>query len=970
MMSLLRSSACAGLVLLLAVPPAFAGNTGKLTGRVTDAQSGEPIPFVNILVVGTQRGAATDADGKFTIIAVPTGSVSVRASILGYQTVEVRDVQVNPDATTPVPIKMSSSAVEINEQVITATKMVNNMVTTGTPTVDAKTISEIPNVKSVEDVLRLQTGVVKQGNNLFLRGGRSNEVQYLVDGIPTNSILGNSGQLTTAGTNEELQKVYAGVQSGTIGGGATGLAVSANAIQSVSVQTSGFDADYGNAQSGVINIVTKSGADRYSASLQARTDRIAKTNENENYSSFTLGGPDPLTKYIMPGLGLKPPGNLTFFISADADRSDGPNNFVHNQFYHPLDRRVELNGFLGGILNGLGYRYSDDQNNAFTFNSKLRYDMSGTNQFSYGYRASLGTRHDYSNEYKYRADSSLLSATLAIQHVFSWTHFFSTNSFVRLYLGKLESHDGNDVAGIKPSDYSSAYQLQDPNGDGFYELGTAQKWLKSITRVWTARFDYNSQVHPLHLLKAGFEFNYEEINSTEIGLPTVPHVIGGVSVNPPIDDPTYAHGDYPGYGFYRWNLNNYPNRGGVYIQDNIEFSGLNLHVGARYDYFDIGRQVFYDDFRDNWEVALNGAQNPNDPGYLHSDWVSDLGYDGHINANGDTIKVSRGLTDSKRFLYYLTHGYVSPRLSIGYPVTDRIVFYFNYGHFIQFPDRENYYRDPTILGAKNNLIGNPSLKPQRTVQYEAGFEDQVTDDMAFTLHAFYKDIFDYPQSFLRNGNNFLRNFDYASARGFEVSLNQALSGNFTASISYSYQLAKGRSSNPLASIFQPQFQLPRESRLDWDQNHTANLFATYRVGPKEEGKLFGLPFVNNYGISLTWSLGSGFPYTPYRGKVNARNVYLLNNETKPYSSLVNLSMYKGLYVMGGLNLLVTLDVTNLLNRRNVNTIYNQTGLPPQYGDGDINTGEVLPWNQNDSRLDPSIFSDSRQIILGLKINWE
>jgi outer membrane receptor protein involved in Fe transport len=408
----------------------------------------------------------------------------------------------------------------------------------------------------------------------------------------------------------------------------------------------------------------------------------------------------------------------------------------------------------------------------------------------------------------------------------------------------------------------------------------------------------------------------------------------------------------------------------MYVQDNIEFSGLNLHVGVRYDYLDIGRQVFYDDFRRNWEIALNGSLNPSDPGYLATDWVNDVGFDSQVNSAGDTIKVSRGMTDSKRFLYYLTHGYVSPRLSIGYPVTDRIVFYFNYGHFIQFPDRENYFRDPTILGYTGNLIGNPSLKPQRTVQYEAGFEDQVTEEMAFTLHAFYKDIFDYPQSFLREGNYFLRNFDYASARGFEVSLNQALSGNFTASLTYSYQLAKGRSSNPLANIFQPQFELPRESRLDWDQNHTANLFATYRVGPREEGKFFGLPFVNNYGISLTWSLGSGFPYTPFQGKVTARNVYLLNNETKPYTSTVNLSMYKGLLLAGGLNLQVTLDVTNLLNRDNVNTIYDQTGLPPQYGDQDLNTGFILPWRQADNRLDPSIFGAARQVILGMKINWE
>src|ERR1051325_4629771 len=96
------------------------------------------------------------------------------------------------------------------------------------------------------------------------------------------------------------------------------------------------------------------------------------------------------------------------------------------------------------------------------------------------------------------------------------------------------------------------------------------------------------------------------------------------------------------------------------------------------------------------------------------------------------------------------------------------------------------------------------------------------------------------------------------------------------------------------SIFTPQFQLPRETRLNWDQNHTANVFATYRVGPKEPGRFFGLPFFNNYSLSLTWSFGSGFPYTPFRPRVTTINEYLVNTETKPYTSTVNLSFSKGL----------------------------------------------------------------------------
>ena len=248
---------CCALLLMSSV--VYAGDTGKIIGRVTD-ENKQPLPGVTILVVGTSRGASTDPDGKYQIIGIAIGTYTVQARSVGYVSADKTGVKIGADETTQLNFELSSTAVQGKEVVITAdAQLVNSLATTGTQTVNSAKIESIPNVKSVEDVLKLQAGVVKQGNNLFLRGGRANEVQYLVDGIPTNNVLGDAGSSTT-GTNEELQKYYSGVSSGTIGGGSGGLSVSANAIQSVSVQTSGFDADLGNAQSGVVNIVTKSGS--------------------------------------------------------------------------------------------------------------------------------------------------------------------------------------------------------------------------------------------------------------------------------------------------------------------------------------------------------------------------------------------------------------------------------------------------------------------------------------------------------------------------------------------------------------------------------------------------------------------------------------------------------------------------------------------------------------------------------------
>jgi outer membrane receptor protein involved in Fe transport len=959
-----RTILLGALATALLVPQLYAGNTGKIVGKVTDRGTGEPLFGVNILVVGTTRGATTDPDGKFSIIGVPIGSYVVRASAIGYTISEAKGVSIGADETTPLNFQMLSSEVQVEGVTITADQaLVNVQATTGTQTVSKEAIESIPNVKNVEDVLKLQAGVVKQGNNLFLRGGRANEVQYLVDGMPTNSIVGNTGDLvTTSQVNSELAALYTGQSTGVIGGGSSGLAVSANAIQSVSVQTSGFDADYGNAQSGIINITTKSGGDRFTGSAQYRTDKIASTNQNEWYTSFSFGGPEPISKYVLPGLGVDLPGDLSFFISADVSQADGAYTFVHNQFYNPLDRRVEVSGLLGGLMNGLGFNYTENQNNGFTFNTKLRYDISGEDQVSYGYRASLSSGHGYNKSYKFRADSSTLGSGYSVQNNLGWTHFFTGGkSFLKFYLAELQTKDGNDIAGAPPPSYSSAYENLDVNADNFIDVSTGQRWYNSESSIWSTRFDFNSQVHELHLLKTGFELNFEEIKSTEIVRPTAPLPDStGAVVNAPYPGKVNTdHGDYPGYGQYRAYMNNLPNRGGIFLQDNIEFSGLNLHVGVRYDWFDIGRQVFDPDYVSRWEAATQ----------MTAQWA-----EREVTSTGELGDYKR-LKGGSSFLYYATHGNFSPRLSIGYPVTDRIVFYFNYGHFLQLPDRENYFRNPFDRTLSNlTLVGNPDLKPQRTVQYEAGFKDQFSDDMAFGIHAFYKDIFDYVTGVNLTDIVVPINFDYASSRGFELTFNQAFAGNFSMNLSYSYQIAKGRSSNPFASVFNPQFQLPRETRLNWDQNHTANVFASYRVGPNEEGKLFGLPFVNNYGISLTWSLGSGFPYTPYISRTTQANLFLVNTETNPYTSTIDLSIYKGFRFAGSLNVIATLDVTNLLNRRNVTSVLNYTGKSPVYGDlnpSDPSANIVNPWNKTEfDFLDETWFGPPRQILLGVRLNWD
>jgi outer membrane receptor protein involved in Fe transport len=922
--------------------PALFAAGGKIIGKVTDESSGDALFNANVLIVGTSRGAVSDVSGKYVIDNVPAGKYTLRATIIGYEAYESKSVEIKEGGTVTVNMKMKSSSVQIKGvEIMGEGNIVNVRATASTKTLSSKAIEQIPNVKSVQDVMQLQAGAVKLGNNVFLRGGRANEVQYIVDGISVNDVLGGSSG-TTQEANEQISQFNSGVGNSI---SASGLSISTNAIQTLSVTTSGMDAEYGNAQSGVINIVTKSGSENYTGSLQVRNDKLRNaTSFNESYYSVSFGGPEPLTSRALPEMGIDIPGKLTFFISSDFSQDDGPFNYNNNDFYHPIQRDIQMQGVLGDIFR---FSYHDRLSNAFTFNGKMRYDYSSSDQISYAYRANFGTYHDYRHVWKNLADSSRQNENISEQHSIQWTHFLGADSYFRLQGSVLTIGRNESVAGLTPPYYSTITnsKFYDPSRDGFYDLGTSQSWKDNQTKVSTIKFDLVSPVNKNHFLKTGFELNLEEILSTEISYPLGKITVNNIVYRAPYPDSIrHDTGLFPGYGVYRWNLLNYPQTGSMYVQDNMKFFGANLHVGLRYDYLYVGNQVFSKHFVTAWKDATG----------LEAKWVNNK-------------------TGSSALMYALTRGEVSPRLAINFPITERIGFFFNYGHFLQFPERNQYFRTPFIVD-KDITVGNPNLKPQRTVQYESGFENQLTDDLAIGLRGFYKDIFDYVTVIPAEKVKVNLNSDFASSRGFEVTLSKGFSYHFSGNISYSYQIAKGRSSNPFQYASNQNFQLPREIRLDWDQRNTVNVLLGYRVEHNEDYTLLGLPFINNWGASLTWSYGSGFPYTPSTQKVSSfEDAYKQNTADGPNSSIMNFSFYKNIPLVAKLSMTLTLDILNVLNEKNVTSLgegFNVNfGRPYQYGDFNYETREIYQWYKMPGILPPYIYGNPRQILLGMKVNF-
>lgn len=951
------------------VPSRASATAGNVKGKVTDIRTAAPLPFANIVVLGSGRGAVTNEKGEYFVSGVPPGEYTIRVSLVGYRTHEAKRIVIETHGTVVLDFKLASEDIEIEGvTVVGEAPLVDVMKTAGDQTFGREKIEQIPNVKEAKDVIGLQAGTVKFGGQLFLRGGRANETQILIDGVPVNDVGGRVGTAGTSTANEQLQQLYSGNVTAGVGGA---LSVAANAIQSVSVSSSGLDGELGNAQSGVVNIITKTGGENFTGSVHYRTDGMANSGFNERYYAMYAGGPEPITSFLLPSFGIDVPGKLAFFFNGTFDQSDGPYSFNTSQFYHPLKRMVKFSGLFGNILNDLGFTYSDKQNNKFTFNSKFTYAIGENDHFSFSYRANAGSSHPLGGVYiwKHLSDSTSSSVELITQNVFHWTHLLGVSSLLKGYVSRLETKRTSSVGALSPDQYSTVTDnnLRDPSSDGFNDLGTGQAWSSSNTVVWNVKFDYNSQVHPLHFLKTGLDYYYEGYQSTAVSFPQIRD--------------TSTRGLFPGYGAARWVSNNLPSRGAMYAQDNIELSSINIHIVLRYDWFYPGKQVYDREFVKRYEKVTNDGNR--DTPYEYADWVD---YEGSRDPARLPADPDNTTFKARSFWHAFTHGYFSPRLAIGYPISTRTVFYFNYSHFLQHPEREQYFRDPISTAFTSNTVGNPSLKPQKTIQYEAGFEQLIFEDLSLKIQGFYKDIFDYPA--FRTVPASLPvdkwvNLDYGSVRGFEIIVTKQARDHYQGSIGYTYQLAKGRSSDPYAVQASPQlYGLPREVRTDYDQQHTLNVFAAYRVGPTEDYDLFGLQF-NNWGVSMTWSFGSGFPFTPTNIALSTRSFeeqYLKNSADGPYTSEVNISLYKGFIFLEKLNLALSLDVTNLFNRRNVDLNaagFNAfTGKAIVYGDYDPINGPIYSWsgveggNSFDARVPPFIFRAPRHVVLGVRLSWD
>ena len=257
---MLRKGSIVLLLLVLTPMLAWAQNTGKLTGTVTDAETGEPLPGANVIIQGTQRGAATNVDGQYTILGIPVGSYDVQASFVGYTPVTVNDVEINSGYTRELNFSLQPGT-QLEEVVVQYERpLIQDDAIGSARVVSGEDLENLP-VRGVTDVAALQAGVVSTegSDDLNVRGGRDEEVAYYVNGV---KVLGGAGS----------------------------LGVPQQAIQEQEMLIGTIPAKYGDAMSGVISITTKSGRSEFFGSLEGITSEVLDP-YGYNLGAFSLGGP-------------------------------------------------------------------------------------------------------------------------------------------------------------------------------------------------------------------------------------------------------------------------------------------------------------------------------------------------------------------------------------------------------------------------------------------------------------------------------------------------------------------------------------------------------------------------------------------------------------------------------------------------------------------------------------------------------
>ncbi len=884
-----------------------------IRGRVTDKKTGEALPGVNILVMGTYKGAISDMNGAFEIKRLAPGDYDLKASMIGY-TVQVRtSISVKAGKVVTVNFELEPTVLALGQsvEIIGQKPLFETDITSSQQHLSADEIKQKV-VESVTDIVGEQLGVVVQDNKIHIRGGRADESLYIIDGQSIKDPL--SGYSNT-------------------------LFINASAIKDLKVITGGFDAEYGQAMSGVVDIETKEGQEKFVGGITLKSDHwlgaLIKSYNSDSYQ-FSFGGLEPISGYLLKGMGMKVPGKMTFFLSGYGNISDtylphANRLYPSKSFYRHFAQREENDWHIMAKVAWI-----------ITTGKKLVFSYDRSLNINQGYFMPVVTdTRGYPYEYEKMLDHYNTFTKEGILSTVQWVHTLSNRTFYKLSLSRFYTSLHSAVQNKHWSEYrqqldlepvyyvpDSQGNIQTRFGDGFWDTGDAESWYDYFSDNWSLRADITTQPNDKHSVKGGLEARYTEMQVVDINAPWFGET--GLGRN---------------HDYFRV----YPNDGAFFLQDRITYDGMIVNIGLRYDYWFPGKYV---------DDAINDPETVT---------ITDAAREKYKQ---ETFKVfgMRG------------KGHLSPRLGISHPVTDNDVLYLHYGHFSQKPKGQYVYAKlRSTSEATYQLFGNPNLKPTTTVAYELGLKHRFNANQTIEIKAYYKDMFDYPTATSikkyspRYGNiSYLMyvNMDYARSRGVEMRFRRRYSKYLSGNIDFTYALATGKSSTPNTNLLVVAGRVSekplRESRLRWDRPYRLSTDIYFDMPEHANIQVLGVRLPERWGLTCRWELESG---KRYQRLIDVENNIYEKDENGSLSDpwmRVDLKWYKE-FAIDKMNWVVFIEAENVFNAKIPRIINPVTGRPYEPGD-------VIPITWRDDPRDlppdnPARYDWPRRVMTGLELRF-
>ena len=870
--------------LLLLTTAAFA-QTGKISGTVTDAETGEPLPGVNVVIEGTQQGATTNTEGFYNILNVSPGTYDVRASFVGFTPTVREGVQVNIDLTTEVDFALQEQTEQLEEVTVQATEpVVKRDISANVANVSAESIEDLP-VTSVEEVVGLQAGIEP---GLSVRGSNASEVSFVVDGMSMRQ--GRSNEPFTG--------------------------ISYTAIEEVQVQTGGFNAEYGNVRSGLINVVTKEGPrDHYAADVI-----LSYSPPSKEY--FGLSPNDPNAYWMRPYLDSD-----VAFVGTDSDESpwdeytqrqypefqgwnsiaqqiqnddDLSNDLTAQElqdvflFRHRKSMEIEtpdlnLDANIGGPIPLLSKPLGDlrfsasyrQTQNAYVipqmrdaYRSRLgqikltsnptqsiKLQLLGLYSKQLGINASydggpamyqgemppypwsnrgmieeVGRDETFANEVWEPQDVTRSSIGAELTHTLNSSTFYEVQ-FQRMFSeyftrhGRERNHEVVKViGGMELDEAPFGWEPQPANSYSGLRLGGHWGGARDSSElaVWTGSFDITSQVNQYALMKAGLSYVY---NDYYINHEHIDEFI--LDVNGPKS---------------LWRRE--PTQGAAYTQTKLEFEGMVANLGLRLDYFNPrGKWYKYDPYTQAFSDQY---------GFATLDEV--------MKENPD-LDIDQVPTEYQFAL--------SPRLGVSYPITESSKLFFNYGHFRQMLEPRNLFNVRKVLTGQVDRIGNPNQPMPQTVAYEVGYEHNLFDQYLLRIGGYYKALDKQPRNVQYTGISgnvsyeVIRPYNYEDIRGAEITLTKNTGKWLRGFINFTYMAVKqgnfGFARRYESRVEQRQFE--RESRAHYQEKPVPEPYARFNLeffSPADFGpRMFGLNPLGDWHLSFLgeWRAGQVFTWS-------------------------------------------------------------------------------------------------------------